>query len=234
MNDATNQMLQLDEFDVPAAVLAQSGVPLVELIGEHGAASVDDMLGPPPVDGWRVISGDLAHPELDLPTLAAPWVNRDPSTWMILGVYRFHGQWRTSVNGTGSIARPGRAHRRSSLTLDWAEPIMTAPVGTVPRLRLRLRNVGGDRWTADGRDSDHVQVWALGKDGERLLVDHSAWDHIAVLVEPLPSLEPGGAVDLIATWQPRSVEKLPAGDYALEALLLQLNLHCSPAVLRLH
>lgn len=82
-------------------------------------------------------------------------------------------------------------------------------------------------------DSDHVQVWALGEDGQRLLVDHSAWHHVAVLVEPLPSLEPGGAVALTATWQPRSVEKLGAGDYVLEAQLLQLDLRCSPGVLRL-
>ena len=233
MTDRADDLIQLDEFDVPAAVLAESGVPLVELIGEHGAASVDDMLGPPPVDGWRVISGDLADPELHLPALAAPWVNRDSSTWMILGLYRLHGQWHTSVSGTGSVPRPGRARRRSGLTLDWVEPTMTASVGTVPRLPLRLRNVSGDRWIADGKDTDHVQVWALGKDGERLVVDHSAGVHIAVLVELLPSLEPGGAVNLTATWQPRSVEQLPAGDYALDAQLLQLGLHCSPGVLRL-
>ena len=226
-------MMQLDEFDVPAAVLAAPGVRLVDLIGENGAASVDDMLGPPPADGWRVVAGDLSAPDLHPPALAAPWTNRDATKWMMLGVYRFEGQWRTVVNGTGSVARPGRASRRAGLALDWMESPMVASVGTVPTLGLRLRNVGHSRWRADGLDYDHVQVWALGPDSERLMVDHRAWGMVGVSVKVLPSLDPGAAVVLTATWQPRSVENLPAGDYRLEAQLLPLELPCSPGVLRL-
>ena len=226
-------MRQLDEFDVPAAVLAAPGVPLVDLIGVLGAASVDDMLGPPPADGWRVVAGDLAAPHLHPPALAAPWTNRDTPTWMMLGVYRCEGQWRTVVNGTGSVARPGRASRRAGLALDWVESPMVAPVGTVPTLRLRLRNVGHSRWHADGLDCDHFQVWALGPDGERLMVDRRAWGMVGFGLKVLPSLDPGAAVVLTATWQPRSVENLPAGDYPLEAQLLPLELPCSAGVLRL-
>ena len=231
MASRVDEMVQLDQFDVPAALLAAPGVQLADLIGEHGAASVDDMLGPPPTDGWRVIAGDLGAPHLHPPTLAAPWTNRDPNKWMILGVYRLDGQWQSIVNGTGSVARPGRASRRAGLALEWAESPTVAPVRTVPALRLRLRNAGDSRWHADGLDSDHVQVWALGPDGERLRVDHSAWAGIGTPVAILPSLDPGAAVELNATWQPRSVEELPAGDYALKAELSDLGLLCSPGVL---
>lgn len=230
------EMKQLDQFDVPAAVLEAAGVPLVELIGEQGAASVDDMLGPPPADGWRVIAGDLASPgaspELRQFMLAAPWINRDPSTWMLISVYRRDGQWHSLINGSGSVARPGRASRRAGLALDWVEPTMVAAVGTVPNLRLRLRNVGDRRWEPDGLDYDHVEVWALGLGGERL-VDHSAWEMIGVPVHPLPSLDSGAAVELTGTRQPQSVESLPAGEYALEAQLVPLELNCSPGILRL-
>jgi hypothetical protein len=112
-------MMQLDQFNVPDDVLAAPGVLLVHLIGEQGAAGVDDMLGPPPPDGWRVIDGDLTSPELHPPTLAAPWINRDPSKWMLISVYRFEGKWGSVVQGTGSVTRPGRDVRRAGLALNW-------------------------------------------------------------------------------------------------------------------
>ena len=227
-------MKQLDQFNVPDDVLATPGAPLVHLIGEQGAAGVDDMLGPPPPDGWRVIAGDLASPESDLPTLAAPWINRDPSKWMLISVYRFDGGWHSVVQGTGSVARPGRASRRAGLVLDWLVSPMVVPVGTVPRLKLGLRNVGHAPWRADSEDNDHVRVWAMGPTGGRLLADHSAWGMVGVEVHMLPSLDPGTAAELTATWQPRSVEKLPPGEYTLEAQLVSLELPCSEGVLRIH
>jgi hypothetical protein len=79
MTDNPDDVKQLDRYNVPTAVLKAAGAPLVDLIGEQGAASVDDMLGPPPIDGWRVIDGDLASSDPQVPILAAPWVNRDPN-----------------------------------------------------------------------------------------------------------------------------------------------------------
>lgn len=217
---------------MPDDVLADPGVPLVYLIGEQGAASVDDMLGPPPPVG-RVIVGDLTSPESHLPTSAAPWINRDPSKWILITVYRFDGQWHSVVQGTGGVVRPGRASRRAGLALDWLVSPMVAAVGTKPTLRLGLRNVGHAPWHADGVDDDYVKVWALGPAGERLAVDHSAWGMVGIEVHLLPSLDPGTAAELTVTWQPQSVEKLPAGEYTLEAQLVSLELPCSPGILRL-
>jgi len=226
-------MKQLDQFNVPDDVLAAPGARLVDLIGEQGVGSVDDMLGPPPPDGWRVVAGSLAAPESDLPTLAAPWINRDPSKWMLISLNRRDGQWHSIIQGTGSVVRPGRDVRRAGLALDWVVSPMTAPVGTVPTLKLALRNVGPAPWHNEGEDYDDVRVWALGPAGERLLVEHSAWGMAAVEVHLLPSVNPGAAVQLTATWQPESVEKLPPGVYALEAQLQSLELPCSPGTLRL-
>ena len=76
--------MQLGYYDVPAAVLSADGVPLAELIGELGATSVDDMMGPPPADGWRVIAGDLADSGDQLPVLAAPWASPRSNGWMVI------------------------------------------------------------------------------------------------------------------------------------------------------
>lgn len=227
-------MKQLDQFNVPDDVLEAPGHRLVDLIGEQGVESVDDMLGPPPSDGWRVVAGNLAAPESDLPTLAAPWTNRDPSKWMLISLYRRDGKWHSVIQGSGSVVRPGRDVRRAGLALDWVAPSMTASVGTVPTLELALRNVGAAPWVNEGQDYDDVGVWALGPSGERLLVEHSAWGMAAVAVHLLPSIDPGAAVQLTATWQPGSVEKLPPGVYAVEAQLRSLDLPCSPGTLRLN
>jgi hypothetical protein len=67
--------MQLGDYDVSAAILAAAGARLSELIGDQGAASVDDIHGPPPIDGWRLIAGDIDSPRAQQPVLAAPWMN---------------------------------------------------------------------------------------------------------------------------------------------------------------
>jgi hypothetical protein len=57
MTSTAEDQHQLGQYDVPARVLAGEGVPLADLVGAQGAASVDTILGRPPVVGWRVISG---------------------------------------------------------------------------------------------------------------------------------------------------------------------------------
>jgi hypothetical protein len=96
----------------------------------------------------------------------------------------------------------------------------------VPEPWLELRNVGDRTWNADGVDSDHVRVWALGPDGERLTVDHAALSFFTSPVHRVPTLEAGERVELIGRWQPL-IEDLPAGDYALEAQLRSLEVNCS-------
>jgi hypothetical protein len=47
--------VQLGRFDVSAEVLNAPGQPLEHFIGAPGSALIDDLNGPPPVDGWRLI-----------------------------------------------------------------------------------------------------------------------------------------------------------------------------------
>ncbi|GGM18772.1 hypothetical protein GCM10011594_43580 [Nakamurella endophytica] len=229
-------MLQLGEVDVSAAVLADRGVPLARLIGDHGANSVDDLDGRPPTDGWRVIHGDLVHPGEVLPIVAASWPIGGPDTWIVIRAYRADGQWQTAVEGTGVVARPGRAVRRAGLALEWVTEPATVARGTSPDLRLVLRNIGQQWWTADGNDDNYVEVWAVGQDGDdfpRAGADFG--DMGAVVVDVLPSLEPGIAVAVTAAWRhPAGARNLPAGRYVLRARLLCLHLDAPPAALTVY
>lgn len=55
-------VLQPGWYHVPAQVLAAAGIPLVYLWVNMGAASVDTLLRPPLLDGWRVIAGSFPPP----------------------------------------------------------------------------------------------------------------------------------------------------------------------------
>jgi hypothetical protein len=229
--------MQLGYYDVPAAVLSAPGVPLAELIGEQGAASVDDMMGPPPIDGWRVIAGDLTAFDGGPPVLAAPWSSPQSNGWMVISAARLDGVWQASILGDDRPLRPSRARRRARLTLTWPVPVMSAPVGTVPQLQVRLTNGGERSWLNDGGDYNHVTVRLLGSDGdalpERLKGPWRGGDMLGAALHLLPTLLPGSFVDLAPTWGAAPISSLPPGDYGVAAELNNLQLRSGPEPLRL-
>jgi len=228
--------MQLGYYDVPAAVLSADGVPLAELIGELGAASVDDMMGPPPADGWRVIAGDLADFGGQLPVLAAPWSSPRSNGWMVISLSRPDGVWQASILGDDRPLRPSRARRRAGLALTWPVPVMSASVGTVPQLRVRLSNAGDRPWDNDGRDYDHVTVRLLGSSGEPLPdARTSPWkggDMVGAAIHLLPPLLPGSFVDLTPARGAAHISTLPPGDYGVVAELNDLQLRSAPEALQ--
>jgi hypothetical protein len=229
--------MQLGYYDVPAAVLSASGVPLAELIGEGGASSVDDMMGPPPVNGWRVIAGDLADFGGEPPALAAPWSSPRSNGWMVISVSRLDGVWQASILGDSRPLRPSRARRRAGLTLTWSVPVMSAPVGTVPQLRVRLSSAGDRPWHNDGADYDHVTVQLLRPEGtplpDTLRGPWNSSDMVGTAVHLLPTLLPGSSVDLTPAWDTAEIPSLPPGDYGIVAELNDLQLRSGPEVLQL-
>jgi hypothetical protein len=229
--------MQLGYYDVPAAVLSADGVPLTELIGERGAASLDDMMGPPPVDGWRVIAGDLADFGGQQPVLAAPWSSPRSNGWMVISLSRPDSAWQASILGDDRPLRPSRARRRAGLTLTWSVPVMSASVGTVPQLRVRLSNAGDRPWGNDGADYDHVTVRLLGSSGEPLPYPRtSPWkggDMVGAEIHRLPPLLPGSFVDLTPARGAAHISALPPGDYDVVAELNDLQLRSAPEALKL-
>lgn len=229
--------MQLGYYDVPGAVLSARGVPLVELIGEQGAASVDDMMGPPPIDGWRVIAGDLTDFGSEPPVLAAPWSSPRSNGWMVISAARLDGVWQASILGDDRPLRPSRTRRRAGLTLAWPVAVMSAPVGTVPQLRVRLTNAGERSWLNEGGDYDHVTVRLLGPDGdplpERLKGPWRGGDMLGAALHLMPTLLPGSFVDLTPAWGAAPISSLPSGDYGVVAELNNLQLRSGPEVLQL-
>jgi len=80
---------------VARSVLTEPGVPLVDLLGRRAAASVDNMFGRLPVDGWRVIDGAWpADPAVDVAPviIAALWRHPGANGWMVVSVVRHAGR----------------------------------------------------------------------------------------------------------------------------------------------
>jgi hypothetical protein len=210
---------------------------LAELIGDRGAASVDDMMGPPPVDGWRVIAGDLTDFDGEPLVLAAPWSSPRSNGWMVISAAWLDGVWQASILGDDRPLRPSRARRRAGLTLTWPVPVLSAPVGTVPPLQVRLSNAGERPWLNEGGDYDHVTVRLQGPDGdplpERLTGPWRGGDTLGGALHLLPTLLPGSFVDLSPTWGAAPISSLPPGDYGVVAELNNLHLRSGPQPLQL-
>lgn len=234
MTDPADEVVQLEGYNVPSALLTARGVPLAELIGDQGAANVDNMMGPPPMIGWRVLTGDLAAPQIEVPVLVAPWPSQGPGLWMLIQVPHFEGQWHPVVVGGGHSVRPGRARRRRGLEVDWVQSPMMRTAGSTPRISVRLWNAGDQAWTNDHPDFDHVDVRVIGDDGAIPEKDRMIWASTAILVNMLPAMAPGAGVELTAHWGFQAVNQLPAGTYEIAGVLVDLELSCPPGVLILH
>jgi hypothetical protein len=223
--------VQLGQLDLPASVLAEPGVPLADLIGRQAAAGVDRLSGPPPVDGWRQVDQSVLGEEGTLTTLAARW-RPGPNGWRQLEVVFRDGKFTTCVNGQWLEPRPGRAHRRLGLRLEWAHSPVAMPAGTTPELVARLRNVSSDTWINDGIDRGHVSAWVFDRFGARLPRRRSSW--LAHSSPPLPTdLRAGESVELSAWWDTDELPLLPVGDYDIQCELTDVKLRSDVGVLRI-
>jgi hypothetical protein len=165
--------VQLGSFDVPARVLAAAGVPLTELVGDQGAASVSTMMGTVPIDGWRVIGSGLPSESGEVLVVVAPWQGPPwdhgaPNGWMTVRFTRRNGRWSSCLDGDQIPVRPGRRHRRAGLQLRWPSSLIEVTAGNVPDVRLSLCNAAPARWQPDGIDHGNVRAWAVGGDGQPL------------------------------------------------------------------
>ena len=144
--------------------------------------------------------------------------------------------WQASILGDDRPLRPSRARRRAGLALTWPVPVMSASVGTVPQLRVRLSNAGDRPWDNDGRDYDHVTVRLLGSSGEPLPdARTSPWkggDMVGAAIHLLPPLLPGSFVDLTPARGAAHISTLPPGDYGVVAELNDLQLRSAPEALQ--
>lgn len=220
---STSGWVQLGSYDVKQRTLDAPGGLLTSLLGAAGAADVDDMSGPPPLDGWRVISGKIADNHV---VIAAPWTDRGPGAWMLVDAHRLHGRWSTVVDTPEKMVRPGRVDRRAGLTLSCAPGQQELIQGEPVQLLARLTNQGSTWWTGDGQDFDYVSGRITPAAGAPLA--NLPWDGEARLVKALPELKPRHALDRQIWLENARIEQLPPGTYTLTATLTDLDLSCPP------
>jgi hypothetical protein len=142
------------------------------------------------------------------------------------------GKWSAGINEDRAPVRPGRMHRRAGLRLEWDEASISGRTGTRPELRLHLRNASEHTWIGDGIDHDHVSVWLVGPDGERLRRDRGTWGFEAMPCHRLTSIEPGDQLALHGYWD-TDVESFPAGQYVIHSELTALQLRSASGELLL-
>jgi hypothetical protein len=225
--------VQLGDFDVPAATMNEAGRPLEDLVGTTAAVLVDDMHGPPPDDGWRLIAGDLASPSEKQPVLAAPWDNPRGNGWMVIQLSRRDGIWYATTAGDRGPIRRSRRLWRDGLQLTWsAEAAEQAahlrPTRGLDPLTVILTNTSARRWTNEGGDHDFVPISVCDKDGTPVTTRGVTFAAALTGIGLLPPMEPGEQMTLLASIYSEIAPHMPIGPVTLVATLNSLRLSTSP------
>jgi hypothetical protein len=222
---------QLAWYDVPGSVVASAGASLDELLGFVPEGLDDLSRFRRPRTGWRLIDGDSAVPERGgLSVLAAPWPAAGRSSWALLDIANPHGRARV-ITSSPTTLRPGRAHRRRGLRLEWPiEHIMVSRGDPVAPTVLVI-NTTSDVWAGDGEDHDMVSGRVVGRDGSspppHALMMFRGF--VALPVKRLGPIPPGGTVELcLSQLDDTDLTALPPGEWLLEARLKSLELAAPP------
>jgi hypothetical protein len=231
-------LVQLGPVEIPAGVLREGGVALSDLVTQFRPLHFDNRFLALPRTGWRIVHDRRASAEQPIRQvlLAAP-SGRDPNAWVTVGLTQRDGPWSARIDPTPVTARPGKATRRKGLRLTWGEEPMIGLTGRPLSLQVGLLNASSQVWTngdanADrwGYDDLSVVVWLLAPDGTAL----PANDRFAPAGDrPLIRIGPGEIVMLPARIATTHVQKLPAGDYPLTAVLRSVELESDRGRLRL-
>jgi hypothetical protein len=228
--------LQFGRFDVAAEVLNAPGQRLELFIGAPAAAVIDDLDGPPPADGWRLIAGDLNSPVENQPVLAAPWDNPRGGDWMVISLWQLDGTWHATLNSGRQKIRPSRATRRRGLELAWPASAdgKTAHLLADTRLddiAVTLRNNAPEPWVNDYRDYNGISISVTDDQGRPVTNRHRGgdWGFHAYHHELLPSIEPGAELALTAHFETATTHHgLQPGRYTLTANMHSLGLGTQP------
>jgi hypothetical protein len=231
--------MQLGHWDVSAEVLNAPGEPLDAMIGVSAGSIANDLLGPPPVDGWRLIAGSLNDPFQEPAVVAAPWADPRGNGWMVLQLWRREGHWGATVPFDRKPLRPSRALRRRGLRLAWSAASDHAlhrirPDTGLDEVPLVLRNDGPDDWQNQYGDVNGVLLVVTDERGQRVTNNHRGidWGIVAHLVERLPPLEVGREITLMAHFDASTADYgLRASTYAIVGHMHSLGLRTSPRTL---
>lgn len=218
--------VQLGEYEVPADIMNSPGSALEDLIGTPAAALVDDLLGAPPDNGWRLIAGDLTAPTERQPVLAAPWTSPRSNGWIVIRLSQSEGAWHASIASDRRPIRQSRARRREGLHLSWTDAAVEQAANLqagrqLGPLAVTLTNTSDTRWANDGWDDDCVTIHVADERG-RPIQRRGVSIPTAIEVAPLPPLEPDEQRTLTAHFIPPAVDLGPQAGTATISLIANL------------
>jgi hypothetical protein len=218
--------LQIGWVDVDPERLREPGSDLDGVLDRLQPADLRFDLDAFPRSGWRQIE-DLDRLGIRRHTCAAPHP-AEAAGWSLLTAARNEDRWIISGDPCPSVPIRGRAARRRDLRLRWPEEAIIAPAGSVPQLTIRLHNVGNVLWV--GGDGPRTVAWITDLAGERLpAATRYAYRGVAGELR----IEPGESIPCTVALLTEGVQLLPAGDYGLQAILVDLNLKSNRGALRL-
>lgn len=115
------------------------------------------------------------------------------------------------------------------MRLSWPEPVLNVRAGAPWEVMVTLSNTSKQTWRNVAADDAKVLGWVLDAAGHR--VRASSHYGFGGCVNPLPSLRPGRHITLPVDIMTSDSQTLPAGGYALEAVVDDLQLHSEPVTL---
>jgi hypothetical protein len=222
-------LVQIGPDDVDPAVLTAGGVDVAELLARFVPVTRRQVdLAAFPTTGWRQVSRlEVGSGGAARFRFLAPH-RQDPAGWALLTFMTWTDGWLQNGDPGPLFPRPGRPSRRQFLRLRWPrEPIVTQ-AGREPSLALSLQNISDRPWV--GSDAMETSACLLHRDGHRLPVPNvRTWQP----VRKHRSIVPGGSVTINPTLVTLDVSRLPAGNYGLEAELIDLELKSDVGALQI-
>lgn len=221
---------------IPAARLLEEGSDLRKFFPSDRSYSVDgnlsESLREVSATGWRVIREVAGNDRRgEMITVAAP-ATSEPGSWVLISFARAQdGRWVVSTGGESFPypAVPSRGERRRNLHLELGET--TAAVGSTPRIRPTLTNVGDSVWHNVADDYPSVYIWVLNSNGDPIASPgYRLWTPPA---HTLPDLKPGETIELddIEFITDPSIETFTKGTYKVVGVLQDLKLRSEPGIL---
>ena len=222
-------LVQIGPDDIDPAVLTAGGVDVAELLARFVPVTRRQVdLAAFPTTGWRQVSRvEVGSGGAARFRFLAPH-RQDPAGWALLAFMTWTDGWLQTGDPGPLFPRPGRPSRRQFLRLRWPpEPIVTQ-TGREPSLALALQNLSDQPWV--GTDAMETSACLLDPDGHRLpLASVRTWQP----VRKQRSIGPRGSVTITPTVVTLDVLQLPAGNFGLEAELIDLELKSDVGALQI-
>ena len=227
-------LVQVEDWEVPADVLAAAGSMLVDHPDVATAVrtnpALKSELAQLPLSGWVELHRSFGSGAgAGYVVLAAPHPDAVGAYQVVRLGQRPGGEWALAASVDPAWTAPSRERRRAGLALVVLGAPVTLVAGTDRPLATELSNTTTEPWVPFRSDAVRLLAYLSLPDSEQPLPAHTRFAH--GLNNLVDRLDPGERVELAAGWATLDLSSLPPGRYVVRATLQTLMLTSPPAEL---